>query len=167
MKSREADAKRFGRWRSIQPHIAWCECQRQYTLCNSVQLADNRMVQVLNYLLARNINSPFDRKINKKEWNSRRLHIIVCCFVRSDQKQWHVDIGLYGEQFLRKCSTLELLSLTYISLLFIGNVHSPTFHRTAMNIALQLELQEGAIWLMLSATAVIVSHDIFGRTKQG
>jgi hypothetical protein len=36
-----------------------------------------------------------------------------------------------------------------------------------MNIALQLELQEGAIWLMLSATAVIVSHDIFGRTKQG
>jgi hypothetical protein len=26
---------------------------------------------------------------------------------------------------------------------------------------------ESAIWLMLSATAVIVSHDCFGRAKQG
>ena len=74
---------------------------------------------------------------------------------------------MYGEQFLHKCSTLELLPLTYISISFIENVHSPTFNHTAVNIALQLELQEGAIWLMLSATAVIVSHENFGRAKQG
>jgi hypothetical protein len=45
-------------------------------------------------------------------------------------------------------------------------VHSPTFNRTAVNIALQLELQEGAIWLMLSETAVIVSHDNFGELSK-
>jgi hypothetical protein len=57
--------------------------------------------------------------------------------------------------------------LTYISLLLIGIVHSPTFNRAAVSFALQLELQEGGIWLMLSATVVIVSHDNFGRAKQG